>query len=401
MASPFPAPQGQQVDPSQAQGAQIPLQSFTLPQFPPQALGLRALTLTSDIKLDEYQNLLSEPFTVPQLPPSIESLTLELFSLGYPPGFLKQVADRLPYLKSLVVYSQLFGGISNESTDDAITFFDRLKGLRALHLLDVFARPHFFDRVGEYVTYNGEQGPQYRRGLMFLEVNYTFRHNDEEFLPKIQATELPSLVGPGLISCCFNVSAEEDSEPSTDEAEKENTKEGAKEGVMAFNKTLAPHLVSALTDEEKRPQGLKVLNCTLYTLGVSHLASVLKVQTGLMVLNATIEVDPTEECKKALMDALENCKNLEQVEIVGNPSLQFFMAVSNPRGQALEKAFPSKEDMEKLGERCAKLTSFKASILRTTSMGTAEWTKADGTWKGGITAPDADVAAKMAEAQSK
>ncbi|KAG9705984.1 hypothetical protein KCU73_g17830, partial [Aureobasidium melanogenum] len=49
-------PQGDQVDPAQAQGAQIPLQTFSLPQFPPQAGGLRALTLTSDIKLDDYQS---------------------------------------------------------------------------------------------------------------------------------------------------------------------------------------------------------------------------------------------------------------------------------------------------------------------------------------------------------
>jgi hypothetical protein len=39
------------VDPSQAQGAQIPLQNFELPKFPREAGGLMALTLTSDIKL--------------------------------------------------------------------------------------------------------------------------------------------------------------------------------------------------------------------------------------------------------------------------------------------------------------------------------------------------------------
>jgi hypothetical protein len=127
---------GEKVSPQDAQGAQIPLPNFTIPTFPPEANGLRALTLTSDIKVDEYQDELSKPFSIPPLPSSIESLTLELFSLGYPAGFLSALAERLPNLKSLVIYSQLFAGISQESQNDAIAFFKALPGLRALHLLD-------------------------------------------------------------------------------------------------------------------------------------------------------------------------------------------------------------------------------------------------------------------------
>lgn len=96
------------VAPSQAQVAQIPLQSFDLPTFPPEAFtaGLGALILTSDIKLDEYADLVSKPFKVPDLPSSVKSLTLELFSLGYPPGFLTTLGKRLPNLKALTAYSQ-------------------------------------------------------------------------------------------------------------------------------------------------------------------------------------------------------------------------------------------------------------------------------------------------------
>ena len=84
------------VPPAQAQAAQIPLQSFELPAFPPEAFtaGLGALILTSDIKLDEYTDLLTKPFSIPELPTSIKSLTLELFSLGYPPGFLTALGLR-------------------------------------------------------------------------------------------------------------------------------------------------------------------------------------------------------------------------------------------------------------------------------------------------------------------
>ena len=184
------------VNPAEAQGAQIPLQAFTIPDFPKEAAGLKALTLTSDIKVDEYQNILSQPFNIPPLPIGIESLTLELFSLGYPPGFLSQLAQRLPNLKSLVVYSQLFAGITQESQADAVEFFKRLQGLRALHLLDVFAKQKFFRDAGQWLRYNTSDTPgEARRGLMFLEVNYTFRHEDEDFLNKIQATELPDLIG--------------------------------------------------------------------------------------------------------------------------------------------------------------------------------------------------------------
>ena len=89
---------GAPVNPSEAQGAQIPLQSFTLPDFPPAARGLKALTLTCDIKVDEYQNVLSQPYAIPDsIPYAIESLTLELFSLGYPPGFLARYFEKLRY----------------------------------------------------------------------------------------------------------------------------------------------------------------------------------------------------------------------------------------------------------------------------------------------------------------
>lgn len=135
------APSQPAVDPSQAQGAQIPLGDFNIPSFPPEARSLRALTLTSDIKVDEYQEILARPWTIPPtIPPGIESLTLELFSMGYPKGWLSTLADRLPNLKSLVVYSQLFAGITEETMADAVEFFKKLPGLRALHLLDVFAK---------------------------------------------------------------------------------------------------------------------------------------------------------------------------------------------------------------------------------------------------------------------
>jgi len=199
--------------------------------------------------------------------------------------------------------------------------------LRALHLLDVFAKPHFFTAAAPWLKYNTSDTPgEARRGLMFLEVNYTFRHEDEDFMAKIQATELPSLVGPGLISCSFNVATPED--VADDEQDPVTIQEaGTKEGIMAFNKTLAKHVIEAMTEGDDYPRGLRALNNTLYTLTPAQLTKVLETQKNVMVLNVTIEAEPGEACKKELLKALEQCRDLEQVEIVANPSLLFFMEV--------------------------------------------------------------------------
>ena len=54
--------------------------------------------------------ILTHPFSTPGLPSSIESLTLELFSLGYPPGFHSELGEKLGRLGGLTVYSQPFAG---------------------------------------------------------------------------------------------------------------------------------------------------------------------------------------------------------------------------------------------------------------------------------------------------
>lgn len=160
---------GPPVEPQDAQGAQIPLSSFDIPEFPPSARGLRALTLTSNIKVNEYQPLLARPSNVPALPPGIESLTLELFTLGYPPGFLGALAERLPSLKSVVVYSQMLNGTTVDSQKDAVGFFKKTRDLRALHLLDVYAKPGFFQSASQWLKYNTSavEG-EARRGLMYV-----------------------------------------------------------------------------------------------------------------------------------------------------------------------------------------------------------------------------------------
>lgn len=385
-------------DPSQAQGAQIPLQSFTLPTFPPQASGLQALTLTSDIKLDEYQTELAAPYTIPALPPSIGSLTLELFSLGYPDTWLRTLASRLPNLKSLVAYSQLLGGLTAASQADAVDFFRALPGLRALHLLDVFAQRGFFEALAPHVKYDEGE----RRGLMFLEVNYTVQESDEAWLSRVQAGELASLIGPGLVTCAFNVAEAEVTDDLQDPGHLSEDERRARDGIVAVNKSLSEGLVEALVGEESRPRGLRVLNLSLFTLSMQQLKKILEMHKGLMVLIVTLEIEKTDTTKQDLIAVLEHCGKLEQVEIVVNPGLQFFIEashacldhasitdktvqVNNARSDAMEKVFPSKSDMETLTKKCEKLNSFKANVLRSKSLPSLEWERKREVWTGGVT----------------
>ncbi|KAF2422636.1 hypothetical protein EJ08DRAFT_701591 [Tothia fuscella] len=362
----------------QPQGAQIPLENFELPQFPAQARGLLALTLTSTIKLEEYPSLLEKPFVVPALPSSIQSLTLELFPLGYPPGFLVRLIDELPDLKSLVVYNQLICGTTPASQVDAVEFFEKALGLRSLHLLDVYAPPPFWDRVA--VGFRARE-----RGLMFLEVNYSSRHEDEGMLTRIACDELPLLVTPSLISCSFNVSVPDPTADKTSNLKQgEASIEGPSKGVIAFDTSKSSVLVQALTDEETYPRALKALNTTLYTLKLPQLRTLLAKHKGLMVLNATLELEPTTAFKAELLGMIMLCSSLEQVEIVGSPTEEFHRAaITNDK--LLQDASPSQEDIVILAKKCEKLTSFKVNLLRATRWPSIEWKKHGEQWEGGVT----------------
>lgn len=58
--------------------------------------------------------------------------------------------------------------------------------------------------------------------------------------------------------------------------------------------------------------------------------------------------------------------------------------MQNPRKQVLAKTFPDVFDMNRLSEKLSKLSNFKANVLRTVTLGTIEWEKVEGKWKGGV-----------------
>lgn len=264
--------------------AQIQLNSFVFPALPPEAASLRALTLTCDIKPTVYSDLLETDVRKAEakareeakkasssndkkdeekavattasssrpsgddedeqqlnFPKNLESLTLELFSLGYAPSFLTRFLERLDRgLESLTLYSQLFDGVSDASRRDASEFGYRIltgeyprkkkvPALKELHVLDTFFRRGFVAGLGRVLEELHEQRTNPSKplseeekkrisGLRFLEVSYTYRgHSDRKFLDHVPGDELPCMLVPSLIAASFSLSAPPNTKSSPDD----------------------------------------------------------------------------------------------------------------------------------------------------------------------------------------
>ena len=375
-------------------GAQVSLQKFQLPEFPPEASHLIGLTLTSDVKPTEYSTLLSTPLAPEAIPASIpadiESLTLELFSLGYPAPFLTELGKALPNLKSLTIYSQLIDGVGDESRKDAGEFFNdvlvgkgrKSGGLRELHLLDVFCRKGFMAGLGAILEDLHETDAE-KSVLRFLEISYTYRgHSDPEFLNRILGDELPTLLSPSLMAASFNLAAapasssasDSKEEPPSDPADVDENgvpipgrrPEGimplaqTSPGTVMLVKKLAGNIEetemekSTKDDDEPRapgsgpgPRSLKLLDTTLYSIDLTQFGDVISSQKGLSVLSASVVVSPTEYWKDHLLEVLRRGKDLEIIEIVGVPNeefdkeVSFFYTVSSPIS-----LFPTNKDID-------------------------------------------------------
>ncbi|RDW80682.1 hypothetical protein BP5796_05380 [Coleophoma crateriformis] len=342
------------VSPSQARAAQIPLQSFHLPTFPPEAFdaGLQSLILTSDIKLDEYTTLLKtekveeesqKAFHVPDLPSSINALSLELFSLGYPAGFLTALGNTLPKLKSLTIYSQLFGGTTPASRDDALAFIDAQSSLQELHLLDVFAPSGFFTSFASAVD----------PSLRFLEINYTYRHSDPQFLDTVPSKELAGFVEncPQLVGLTLSISA-------PDITNDDDDREGTEIGVRLVEKEADVSLIRRALIENG-PAHLFALDLTMFMLKPSEVGSVLEAQKDLRFLAFTVAIEACDGLAE-VVGILGMGTRLEVIEIVGVPGRKLVEKLK--QGKQLE--FEEKQ-LKCLAKRCKGLRSLKCSLLRT------------------------------------
>lgn len=437
--------------------AQIPLKSFTIPTFPPHASRLRELTVTADIKLDEYQLEISRHaehqqaqnqktdsktharrisdeassslvFHAPNLPASITSLNLELFSLGFPAGWLGSVANSLKGLKSLVMFACLIDGIDEGSRADVNKCFEVLQ-LVDLHFIDSFARHGFWTQLAQGLkqthlaegsTVAGDKNNANRdsgyaeiqaqaqvegQPLQFLEMSYTYRgHTDPDFMGRLCGEEIPELLGKGLVAASFNLlppppppEAKEGQESLEDPANLDDKGElfdnKRPEGILPFqvNSRATDTLVKrfAHLSTSKDLAGLKMLNLSMWTLRPGQVGEVLEscaAGSGGELADLCISVSMDDGWWEELLKSLKGKSGeLEGLEIVGVPSDEGKDMVS---GNLAEDVFGKTKDHENLRLACPKLTKVEMSILRAASFGKVEWAldEASGTWKGGMAA---------------
>ncbi|KAH8819170.1 hypothetical protein F5884DRAFT_660471 [Xylogone sp. PMI_703] len=298
------------VDPSQAQVAQIPLQSFSLPTFPEEAFksGLGSLILTSD----------------------------------------------LPGLKVLTIYSQLIGGTTKESSDDAVTFIKSLTELQEVHLLDVFAPPSLFAELGKSTSSN----------LKLLEINYTYRHSDPKFLETIPSKEMVSFIGQGkeLVGLTLSISA-------PDITDDEDDIEGTELGIRPVNKKQSEGVVQALTENGK---DIVLLDLTMFELSLEEVAKVLDTCRSLKVIHITVTL---EDGWKEVLDVLGKKEGgLEYVEVVGVPGESMVEQLKKNNGDIdLDE-----ELLKELSKHCKELKALSLSILKVKM---AQWVKDKDTWQ--------------------
>ncbi|PMD62908.1 uncharacterized protein K444DRAFT_610936 [Hyaloscypha bicolor E] len=333
----------QPVEPSQARAAQIPLQNFNLPTFPPEAFsaGLESLILTSDIKLDEYTTLLTQPFSIPDLPSTITSLTLELFSLGYPPSFLSELGKRLPGLKALTLYSQLFAGTTRDSHEDAVTFIRQQKSLREVHFLDVFA-PH--DVFSSLLSALGQE-------VKFVEISYTFRHSDAGFLRSVPGKDILAGLKGGLVGFTACVTSPEVTE---DEEDREGTEQGMR---PISGEGEGEVLVRRLKEVG---EGLVMVDVTMFEVSVPEVQSILESCKSVRVLSLSVGLENGWGEVLNVIGKEGKGVGIEELEIVGVPRIELVERLKGSGGLVIEEG-----ELGALGERCKGLKSLKVSVLRT------------------------------------
>jgi hypothetical protein len=254
-------------------------------------------------------------------------------------GFLKQLAARLKNVRELTLFGQLIGGVQDGQEEDAVAFFEELGkgGVREGHFIDVFAKEGFWGRAGKFLGGGGKNG-----GLKLLEVSFTYRHSDEEFLTRIHAEDLLSLCNTEMVAASFNIvpspsqKKEGEGERKMDEEDPENLDQEGKllkkrpEGVMVLHPTHTEKVLERLVKnwkDEGEGEGLKMLGLTLFTLSTKQVGEVLGRHKGLRVLNVTVSVEKVEGWKGGLVEVLGKGEELEVVEVVVSPGLDFYLSV--------------------------------------------------------------------------
>ncbi|KAK5938592.1 hypothetical protein PMZ80_008781 [Knufia obscura] len=380
--------------------AQIPLESFTLPTFPPAASHLRSLTLTSDINLNDYQSKHLHPGTFEPsttLPKSITHLTLELFSLGFPAPFLKELAKSLPNLQSLTLFSCLIDGLDDASRKDTLAFFKSTAStLKELHVVDTFARVGFWKEVGDIFSSSNATSGDSDAGLKVLEVSYTYRgHHESDFLNRTAGEEWSALITPSLMGVSLNFAAPPEDESDVGmQAEKPEDQEElkAQDGILPFasdgRASLAIRRKFEALSTRKQGAGtmLKVLNLSMFALRPAEVGEVLYACAAAGngdegVVGLTVSILLEEKWLETLSKELAHHdagKALESLELTGVPGDSSTEVAAEDVEKLLMK---SEEGMKSLAKACPKMERFEMTILKSRRIGSVVWEKEGEGWK--------------------
>jgi hypothetical protein len=385
-------------DQSYPLAAQIPLQTFQLPDFPEQASRLRSLILTADIKLDEYQALVQdtpsndETFNIPgNLPKSITNLTFELFSLGFPAGYLGSIASSLPNLKSLTLFSSLIDGITEGSQKDAEAFFEKTPLLAELHVLDTFARVGFWQKTARSFEQRAKESKEVgdQGGLKVLEVSYTYRgFEDEGFLARVGGEEWTDWIFERAVGLAFGLVPEGPSEIENGDGNGDGDDKAEQiEGILPFavDSRASESLRKKFSTSTISLRELKMLDLSLWTLRSAEVGAILKSggsgeqgRSG-NIVDLTVSVLMEDGWWSKLVDAVGAAGGfLEGLEVIGVPSdtEEMRAAVQNGKSEGGPKvAILGKHDLEALATACPSLSRMTMTILRARSFGRISWTK--------------------------
>ena len=270
------------------------------------------LTLTADFPLDSYEKQLAS-FALPAaLPASITSLTLELFTYGYPPGFLALLGSLLPQLTEITLYLQLVAGTTAESFHDAKAFLGTAlrNGLQKLKLVDVFVPPDFFPAAAAAGDGDGDRGAWSLRELTLL---YTFRSADREFNERLPAATVPVLLRPGLERLTVRVQPEAADKPGMTPCEGE-AGAGVVDALMAWSEAEAARL--------------RRLDLSAFAFDAATIARLASRFCAVTEAAWAVRADGQAEGKRVAMQAAATGKQLRELEVVACPGLGFYGAVS-------------------------------------------------------------------------
>lgn len=223
--------------------------------------------------------------------------------------------------------------------------------MREVHLLDVFA-PH--EVFGELLAALGDEA-------RFLEISYTFRHSDPEFLKSIPGAEVVRGLRKGVVGWTACVTAPEVTE---DEEDREGTEVGMRplEGVSG-------KLVKRLKEVGS---GLVVLDATMFEVSVGDVEGILESCRGVKALSLSVGLQNGWGDVLNVIGKAGKGAGIESLEIVGVPGMELVERLKGSGELVVEEG-----ELEALGERCKGLKSLKVSVLRT---GMEFWVKEGEAW---------------------